>query len=191
MHVQKTVWVTLFLPQLSQECSKFKVATGTLLLASACLLQAVWPADELRQRTTPVCPCSRGQWTRSSLLDVAPAKAGRIAGDASMPTMHLSVCYRGFQSCGGNLKDYPAGSSQKTLLPAYSLNSSLFLAMRAQLWYFTSTWRDTRTSFHTVHSFMRLAFLKAFCFRLTDLHICKFQMPFWNFSNPAHNLGLA
>lgn len=185
------MWVTLFLLQLSQECSKFKVATGTLLLVSACLLQAVWPANELSQRTTPVCPCSRRLWTRSSLLDIAPAKEDWIAGGASVPTMHLSMCYRGFQSCGCIWRIIQAGSTQTTLLPAYSLNSSLFLAIRAQLWYFTFSWRDTRTLFHTFHSFLWLSFLKAFCLRLSDLNICKFKMLFWNFSNPAHRLGLA
>lgn len=82
VHVQKTGWFTLFLAWWSHGCSRFEDTTGTVSLVSACLLQAVWPANELGQRTTPVCPCSRGQWTRSSLLDIAPAKADRTAGGA-------------------------------------------------------------------------------------------------------------
>lgn len=106
MHVQKGVWVTLFLPQLSQEGSKFKVATGTLSLVSACLLQADWPVNE--QQKTPVCPCSRGQQIRPSLLDIAPAKADRTAEGASTPTMHFRCVPHGISKLRVHLKDYPS-----------------------------------------------------------------------------------
>lgn len=100
-HVQKTVVVPLFFAQQSQACLKFKVATGTLGVVSAHLLHALCPANGLRQRAAPVCPCIRAERTRSSPLDIAPAKADRMAQGAHTPTMRLHKCHnRGWKSSG-------------------------------------------------------------------------------------------
>lgn len=87
----------LFLPQLSRECSK--VAMGPCCW---CLLVYCRQSDQLMNSSSAqlLSVLTAGDNGRGLLCLTLLLQRQTEAGSASMPTMHLSVCYCEFQSCG-------------------------------------------------------------------------------------------